>query len=40
MGKVAKDVASAAVLLSVIASVLIGLLLLGPPLWDRLQLFI
>ncbi len=39
MGKVAKDVASAAVLLSVIAAVFIGLLLLGPPLWEKLQLF-
>lgn len=32
MAKVAKDVASAAVLLGVVASVLIGLLILGPPL--------
>jgi diacylglycerol kinase len=40
MGKVAKDVASAAVLLSVIAAVFIGLLLLGPPLWQKLQPFI
>lgn len=36
MAKVAKDVASAAVLLGVVASVLIGLLLLGPPLIERL----
>lgn len=31
MAKVAKDVASAAVLLGVVASVLVGLLILGPP---------
>ena len=37
MAKVGKDVASAAVLLGVIASVLIGLLVLAPPLWHRLQ---
>lgn len=36
MAKVAKDVASAAVLLGVVASVIIGVLLLGPPLWHRL----
>lgn len=36
MAKVAKDVAAAAVLLGVVASVLIGLLLLGPPLLDKL----
>lgn len=36
MAKVAKDVASAAVLLGVIASILVGLLLLGPPLLERL----
>jgi undecaprenol kinase/diacylglycerol kinase (ATP) len=36
MAKVGKDVASAAVLLGVVASVLIGLLLLGPPLLDKL----
>lgn len=33
MAKVAKDVAAAAVLLGVVASVLIGLLILGPPLY-------
>lgn len=36
MAKVGKDVASAAVLLSVVSSVLIGLLLLGPPLLTKL----
>ena len=36
MAKVGKDVAAAAVLLGVVASVLIGLLLLGPPLLARL----
>ena len=35
MAKVGKDVAAAAVLLSVIASVVIGLLVLGPPLLER-----
>ena len=36
MAKVAKDVAAAAVLLGVVASILIGLLLLGPPLLAKL----
>jgi diacylglycerol kinase (ATP) len=36
MAKVAKDVAAAAVLLGAVASVLVGLLLLGPPLLMRL----
>lgn len=36
MAKVAKDVAAAAVLLGVVASVLIGVLILGPPLLERL----
>lgn len=39
MAKVAKDVAAAAVLLGVVASILVGLLLLGPPLFARLGLF-
>jgi len=34
--KIAKDVAAAAVLLLGTTSVIIGLLLLGPPLWQRL----
>jgi diacylglycerol kinase (ATP) len=38
MAKVGKDVASAAVLLGVVASVIIGLLLLGPPLLEKLGL--
>lgn len=38
MAKVGKDVASAAVLLTAVASILIGLLLLGPPLLVRLGL--
>jgi len=37
MAKVAKDVASAAVLLGVVASVIVGLLILGPPLLQRLS---
>jgi len=36
MAKVGKDVASAAVLLGVVASVLIGLLVMGPPLLEKL----
>ena len=36
MAKVGKDVASAAVLLGVVASVLVGLLILGPPLLAKL----
>lgn len=36
MAKVGKDVASAAVLLGVVASVIIGLLILGPPLLAKL----
>jgi undecaprenol kinase/diacylglycerol kinase (ATP) len=36
MAKVGKDVASAAVLLGVVASVLVGLLVMGPPLLQRL----
>ncbi|MCP4415636.1 MAG: diacylglycerol kinase family protein [Chloroflexi bacterium] len=36
LAKVAKDVAAAAVLVGALGSVLIGLLLLGPPLWQKL----
>jgi diacylglycerol kinase len=37
LAKVAKDVAAAAVLVGAIGAVLIGLLILGPPLWTRLS---
>jgi diacylglycerol kinase (ATP) len=36
LAKVAKDVAAAAVLVGALGAVLVGLLLLGPPLWARL----
>ena len=36
LAKVAKDVAAAAVLVGAMGAILIGLLLLGPPLWARL----
>jgi diacylglycerol kinase len=36
LAKVAKDVGAGAVVLSASAAVLVGLLLLGPPLWTRL----
>jgi diacylglycerol kinase (ATP) len=38
MAKVGKDVAAAAVLLGAVTSVVVGLLILGPPLLDRLGL--
>jgi diacylglycerol kinase len=34
--KVAKDVAAGAVLMLGLMSILVGLLILGPPLWERL----
>jgi len=36
LAKVGKDVGAAAVLISAGAAVLIGLLLLGPPLWEKI----
>ena len=36
LAKVAKDLAAGMVLIAAIASVLVGLLILGPPLWRRL----
>ena len=36
LAKVGKDVGAAAVLIAAIAAVLIGLLILGPPLWSKL----
>jgi diacylglycerol kinase len=35
LAKVAKDVAAAAVLVGAVGAVIIGLLILGPPLWER-----
>jgi diacylglycerol kinase len=37
LARVGKDVGAAAVLIAAIAAALIGLLVLGPPLWARLQ---
>ena len=37
LAKAGKDVGAAAVLIASLTSVLVGLLLLGPPLWARLQ---
>ena len=39
LAKVAKDVAAAAVLIAALAAVVIGLLILGPPLWARLAAY-
>jgi diacylglycerol kinase len=36
LAKVGKDVGAGAVLISALAAVLVGLLILGPPLWTRL----
>ncbi len=36
LAKVGKDVGAAAVLVSAITSVVVGLLILGPPLWEKL----
>ncbi len=37
LAKVAKDVGAGAVLIAAVAAVLIGLLILGPPLWARIS---
>lgn len=37
LAKVAKDVAAAAVLVGAAAAVLVGLLVLGPPLWEAIR---
>jgi diacylglycerol kinase (ATP) len=39
LARVGKDVGAAAVLITAASAVLIGLLILGPPLWERLLLF-
>ena len=38
LAKVGKDVGAAAVLIAAFSSVLIGMLILGPPLWQRIQM--
>jgi diacylglycerol kinase len=38
LAKVGKDVGAGAVLVAALSAVLIGLLILGPPLWERLTL--
>lgn len=40
LARVAKDVAAGAVLIVSLGSVVVGLLVLGPPLWVRLQTFL
>jgi len=37
LAKLSKDVAAAAVLVAAVAAVVIGLLILGPPLWQRVR---
>jgi diacylglycerol kinase (ATP) len=37
LAKVGKDVAAAAVLMSAITAAIVGLLILGPPLWERVM---
>lgn len=39
LAKVGKDVGAAAVLIAAVTAVLVGLLILGPPLWSKLALF-
>ena len=36
LAKVGKDVGAAAILIAALAAILVGLLILGPPLWSRL----
>lgn len=38
LAKVGKDVGAAAVLIAAIAAILIGLLILGPPFWEKLTI--
>ena len=38
LAKVGKDVGAAAVLIAAVAAVLVGFLILGPPLWARLEM--
>lgn len=40
LAKVGKDVGAAAVLIAAIAAVLVGLLILGPPLWEKIAILL
>ena len=40
LAKIGKDVGAAAVLVAALAAMLIGLLILGPPLWSKLSILI
>ncbi len=40
LAKVGKDVGAAAVLLAAFVAILVGLLILGPPLWERIGLLL
>jgi diacylglycerol kinase (ATP) len=40
LAKIGKDVGASAVLISALAAILIGLLILGPPLWDKLNILL
>jgi diacylglycerol kinase (ATP) len=40
LAKVGKDVGAAAVLIAATAAVLVGLLVLGPPLWEKVQFWL
>jgi diacylglycerol kinase (ATP) len=37
LAKTGKDVGAAAVLIAAVASILVGLLILGPPLWEKIR---
>jgi diacylglycerol kinase (ATP) len=40
LAKVGKDVGAAAVLIAALTSILVGLLILGPPLWEKIALLL
>ena len=40
LAKVSKDVGAAAVLIAALTSILIGLLILGPPLWEKIVFYL
>jgi diacylglycerol kinase len=39
LAKVAKDVSAAAVVIAALAAVIVGLLVLGPPLWEQIKVW-